>query len=172
MLGMSREGLLQDRAKRRKYGLPPELRPAKLEDESARAFSGLRRDSDWVNSDITVSTTADQLAIAPGYRESDTVEGGRRTIRYRSDAPINNFFSVQSARYEVAKDRWQDVELAVYCDPAHRYNIERMQAAMKASLDSCIGASSPARRCSSVSTAPPTDTGSAPSFSTATPMSR
>ena len=135
MLGMSREGLLQDRAKRRKYGLPPELRPAKLEDESARAFSGLRRDSDWVNSDITVSTTADQLAIAPGYRESDTVEGGRRTIRYRSDAPINNFFSVQSARYEVAKDRWQDVELAVYFDPAHRYNIERMQAAMKASLD-------------------------------------
>ena len=63
---MSRDGLLQDRAKRRKYGLPPELRPAKLEDESARAFSGLRHDSDWVNSDITVSTTADQVAIAPG----------------------------------------------------------------------------------------------------------
>jgi len=135
MLGMSREGLLQDRAKRRKHGLPPELRPAKLEDEGARAFSGLRHDSDWVNSDITVSTTADQIAIAPGYRESDTVEGGRRTVRYRSDAPINNFFSVQSARYEVAKDRWKNVELAVYYDPAHRYNIERMHAAMKASLE-------------------------------------
>ncbi len=39
MLGMSRDGLLQDRAKRRKYGLPPELRPAKLEDEGARATS-------------------------------------------------------------------------------------------------------------------------------------
>ena len=36
MLGMSREGLLQDRAKRRKYGLPPELRTAKLEDDRAR----------------------------------------------------------------------------------------------------------------------------------------
>jgi len=135
VLGMGRDALLQDRAKRRKYGLSPELRPAKLEDESARAFNALRRDSDWVNSDITVSTSADQLAIAPGYRVSETVEGGRRTVRYRSDAPIQNFFSVQSARYAVAKDRWKDVELAVYHDPAHAWNVERMLTAMKASLD-------------------------------------
>ena len=134
-LGMSRNGLLQDRAKRRKYGLPPELRPALLEDEGARRFNGLRRDSDWVNSDITVSTSADQLAVAPGYVESESVAGGRRTVRYRSDAPIQNFFSVQSARYEVAKDRWKNVELAVYHDPAHAYNVERMMKAMKASLD-------------------------------------
>ena len=134
-LGMSRNGLLQDRAKRRKYGLPPELRPALLEDESARQFNGLRRDSDWVNSDITVSTSADQIAVAPGYVESETVAGGRRTVRYRSDAPIQNFFSVQSARYEVAKDRWKNVELAIYHDPAHAYNVERMTKAMKASLD-------------------------------------
>ncbi len=135
VLGMSLDGLLTDRAKRRKYGLPPELRPAKLEDEGARAFNGLRRDSDWVNSDITVSTSADQLAIAPGYRESETVANGRRTVRYVSDAPIQNFFSVQSARYQVATDRWQDVELAIYHDPAHAYNVERMTRAMKASLD-------------------------------------
>jgi aminopeptidase N len=135
LLGMDRNGVLQDRAKRRKYGLEPELRPAKLEDERARNFNGLRHDSDWVMSDITVSTSADQVAIAPGYRESDTTANGRRTIRYRSDAPINNFFSVQSARYEVSKDRWKNVELAVYYDPAHAYNVQRMHAAMKASLD-------------------------------------
>jgi hypothetical protein len=135
LLGMGRDALLKDRAKRRKHGLPPELRPAKLEDESARAFNALRRDSDWVNSDITVSTSADQLAIAPGYRVSESVEGGRRTVRYRSDAPIQNFFSLQSARYAVAQDRWKDVELAVYHDPAHAWNVERMLTAMKASLD-------------------------------------
>jgi aminopeptidase N len=135
MLGMSRDGLLQDRAKRRKHGLPPELRPAPLEDENARQYNALRRDSDWVNADITVSTSADQIAIAPGYLESERVENGRRIARYRSDAPIQNFFSVQSARYEVAKDRWHDVELTVYHDPAHAYNVERMHVAMKASLD-------------------------------------
>jgi hypothetical protein len=135
LLGMSRTGLLQDRAKRRKYGLVPELRPAKLEDDSARAYNGLRNDSDWVNSDIIVTTSADQVAIAPGYLESDTIADGRRTFRYRSDAPIQNFFSIQSARYAVAKDRWNDVELAVYHDPAHGYNVERMNTAMKGSLD-------------------------------------
>jgi aminopeptidase N len=135
ILGMGRDGLLQDRAKRRKHGLPPELRPPPLEDDSARGFNGLRRDSDWVNADITISTSADQLAVAPGYRESETVADGRRTVRYRSDAPIQNFFSVQSARYEARRDRWQDVELAVYHDPAHAYNVERMMQAMKASLD-------------------------------------
>jgi hypothetical protein len=36
-IGMDRMGLLQDRAKRRKYGLEAELRPAKLEDISATA---------------------------------------------------------------------------------------------------------------------------------------
>ena len=135
LLGMSRDGLLQDRAKRRKYGLPPELRLAKLEDEGARRYNSLRHDSDWVTSDITVTTSADQIAVAPGYLKSDSVENGRRTLRYVSDAPIQNFFSVQSARYEVARDRWNDVELAVYYDPAHAYNVERMTAAMKASLD-------------------------------------
>jgi ABC-type transport system involved in multi-copper enzyme maturation permease subunit len=143
LLGMSREGLLQDRAKRRKHGLPPELRPARLEDDGARAFNGLRHDSDWVSSDITISTAADQLAIAPGYRESETVANGRRTVRYRSDAPIQNFFSVQSARYAVARDRWRDVELAVYFDPAHAYNVERMMRAMQASLDYCTANFSP-----------------------------
>ena len=37
VIGMSRQGLLSDRAKRRRQGLPPELRPAKLEDMSATA---------------------------------------------------------------------------------------------------------------------------------------
>jgi aminopeptidase N len=135
LLGMSRDNLLQDRAKRRKYGLPPELRPAKLEDEGARRFNALRRDSDWVNTDITVSTRADQVAIAPGYLESTSVSDGRRIARYRSDAPILNFYSVQSAHYAIARDRWKDVDLAVYYDEAHAYNVERMIAAMKASLD-------------------------------------
>ena len=41
---MSRQGLLSDRAKRRRQGLPAELRPAKLEDLSATArnYVGIR----------------------------------------------------------------------------------------------------------------------------------
>jgi ABC-type transport system involved in multi-copper enzyme maturation permease subunit len=133
--GVTRDSLLQDRAKRRKYGLPPELRTAKLEDESARAHQYIRPDSDFVNADITVSTDADQVPIAPGYRISEEVQNGRRIIHYRTDAPILQFFSVQSAAYAIKRDRWKDVELAVYYDPAHAYNVDRMIKAMKLSLD-------------------------------------
>jgi ABC-2 type transport system permease protein len=133
-LGMSREGLLTDRAKRRKYGLPPDLRPPKLEDDSARAFSAFAKDSDWVTADLTVTTDADQTPIAPGYVQSDRVHDGRRTVRSVTEAPINLFFSVQSARYAIAKDRWKDVDLAVYYHPDHAYNVKRMLDAMKVSL--------------------------------------
>ena len=133
--GIGRRDMLRDRAKRRKYGLPPELRPPKLEDESARANNYLRSDSDWVTADITVSTKDDQIAIAPGYLASESAADGRRTARYRTDAPILHFFSVQSAAYAVKKDKWHDVDLAVYYDPAHEYNVDRMVKGMKASLD-------------------------------------
>ena len=134
-LGMSRDGLLQERAKRRKLGLEPELRPAKLEDDSARAHNVLRSDAEWVTSEITVTTDADQTPIAPGTTVSDTIANGRRTVRFRTDAPIIPFFSVQSARYAVKRDRWNDVDLAVFYHPAHEYNVERMLAAMKLSLE-------------------------------------
>jgi aminopeptidase N len=132
---MGRDSLLRDRNRRRKYGLPPELRPPKLEDDSARAFTYIRHDSDWVNADLTVSTVADQLVIAPGYRIDEKVENGARTAHYRTDAPILNFFSLQSAKYAVKSDRWHDVDLAAFYDPAHHYNVDRMIAAMKSSLD-------------------------------------
>lgn len=134
-LGMSRYALLRDRAKRRKYGLPAELRMAKLEDEGARGNHQLARDSDWVTTDITLSTVADQIAIAPGYLVSESVFGGRRRVRYRTEAPILHFYSIQSAAYAIERDQWRDVELRVYYDRDHPYNIERMLRAMRASLD-------------------------------------
>ncbi|MDJ0979676.1 MAG: M1 family aminopeptidase [Erythrobacter sp.] len=132
-LGMDRQGLLTDRATRREYGLDPELRLPKLEDESARERNYVGN-VDWVNSDITVTTSADQVPVAPGTRVSDRIEGDRRIARFKSTNPILAFFSIQSARYEVAKRDWDGVELQVYYDPKHPYNVERMLDAMQASL--------------------------------------
>lgn len=133
MLGMSRDGLLSDRITRRRYGLPPELRMAKLEDVSARRrnYTG---DVDWVNSDITVTTDAPQVPIAPGRRVSDITQSGRRTARFVSTAPILAFFSVQSADYAVKRDRFGPVQLEVYYQPGHDFNVDRMVQAMKRSL--------------------------------------
>lgn len=134
MLGVSRDAFLKDRAKRRKHGLPPDLRPPTLEDERGRTYTGFRHDSDWVDADITVTTEADQTPIAPGTTVSETVKDGRRTVRFKPEAPINHFFSIQSARYAVQRDKLGDIDLAVYYHPGHEYNVPRMLKAMKASL--------------------------------------
>jgi ABC-2 type transport system permease protein len=147
-VGFARNGLLEDRAKRRKYGLPSELRPPKLEDDSARQFNEFLHDSDWVTSDITVTTDGDQTPIAPGRTLSDTGPSkdrdARRTVHFRSDAPINQFFSIQSGRYDIRRSVWHapatdsqpahDVDLAVYYAPGHEFNVDRMLAAMSESL--------------------------------------
>jgi ABC-2 type transport system permease protein len=135
ILGMSRDNLLQDRAKRRKYGLPAERRMAPLGDVASRQFNGLRKDADFVSSDITVTTEADQTPIAPGYKVSDTTKNGRRVARFVTEAPIMPFVSIQSARYQVATEAYKGVQLAVYYDAQHAWNIDRMKLSMKRSLD-------------------------------------
>jgi ABC-2 type transport system permease protein len=139
-IGVSRDGLLKDRAKRRKYGLPADLRPPKLEDDTGRANQYLRHDSDWVNADITLSTDADQVPIAPGTTVSDEIQGGRHILHTRTEAPILLFFSLQSARYAVQRATatqadGKQVALAVYYDPEHSHNVHRMLDAMRAAIE-------------------------------------
>ena len=133
-IGMSRSGMLQDRAKRRKYGLPPQLRPPKLEDVNGLARNYVA-DANWVNADITVTTDASQTPVAPGYITSDTTHEGRRTIRFRTEAPVLDFFSVQSARYAIKREVYKGVELAIYHDPQHPWNVDRMIGSLKTGLD-------------------------------------
>ena len=133
---------LVDRNERRKHGLPPVLRMARIDDVTEHANSYLGRDSDWVRFETTVSTSADQLAIAPGHLEREWTENGRRHFHYRIDAPILHFYSYLSARYEVARDRWQGegapeggVAIEVAHHPGHDRNVPRMIEAARKSLD-------------------------------------
>jgi ABC-2 type transport system permease protein len=133
VIGMNRQGLLGDRAKRRRQGLPAELRPAKLEDLSATTKNYIG--SDWVMSDITLTTDADQIPIAPGNRVSDVSSNGRRTAHFISTAPILNFFSIQSARYQVATRQHNGIELSVFYHKGHEWNVPKMLTAMGTALD-------------------------------------
>ncbi len=132
-MGVNRLNLLTDQVKRRKYGLAPELPMPKLEDDSARAVNILR--ADWVSADITVTTAADQTPLAPGYKLSDETRDGRRTARFKTEAPIVHYFSIQSAAYETHTDKLGDIDLTVFSDPSHRYNVPTMLTAMKTSLE-------------------------------------
>lgn len=134
-IGMDQTALLRDPVKRRRQHLTGDMRPPKLEDPTARWQGPFGGDTNWVNSDITVSTDAGQTPIAPGYKVSDVTRDGRRTARFKSDAPILAFFSMQSAAYSEKHARWRDVDLTVYYDAHHPYQVDRMLSSMKASLD-------------------------------------
>ena len=132
--GFDRSVLLQDRTTRRKYDLPAELRMPKLEDEAARERNYVGN-VDWVMSDITVTTSADQTPVAPGKVVSDRIEGDRRVVRFQSTNPILGFFSIQSADYSATKRQHDGIELEIYHHPTHAFNAERMLDAMAISLD-------------------------------------
>jgi ABC-type transport system involved in multi-copper enzyme maturation permease subunit len=132
-VGLARAGTLQDPAIRRQYGLPEAPGVPKLEDLSATAATTYGRG--WATSDITVSTSSDQVPVAPGNKVSDVMRDGRRVARFVSNVPIHPRFSVQSARYAERHRQHAGVDLAVYYHPGHAWNIDRMLDALSASLD-------------------------------------
>ena len=132
-VGITDAQAMQDKRLRRKYGLPLLKRMNDLNDPAADARNYIG--ADWTKSDITVSTVADQPPVAPGYKASDVTANGRRTARFVSDTPILNFFSVQSAHYQEKHLKHDGIDLTVYYDAQHPYNVDRMLSAMTTSLD-------------------------------------
>jgi hypothetical protein len=140
-LGFARGILLTDRADRAREGLESTPRAADLDAEAYWNDSYLRQDSDWVSFEMTVTTEADQIAIAPGYLTEERLDppgesqgNGRRRFHYRMDAPMQNLYAVLSARYAAKIEEWNGTQLAVYYHPAHHWNVDRMMHSLKASL--------------------------------------
>jgi ABC-2 type transport system permease protein len=139
--GYSADLELSDPNDRRKHDLPERLRMPRIDDAAARANNYITSDSDWVDFSATVSTAADQIAVAPGYLTKEWTEGDRRYFRYEMDSPILNFWSVLSARYEVRRDEWRPpgggdpVAIEIFYHHVHDYNIDKMITSIKESLD-------------------------------------
>ncbi|HEX7813570.1 ABC transporter permease/M1 family aminopeptidase [Dyella sp.] len=126
---------LTDHNDRRKHGLPADVpRMPKLGDEKARANTYIANDADWLDFDTTVSTSADQIALAPGYLQKEWTEGNRHYFHYVMDKPMLPFAAWLSARYAVRRDHWKDIAIEVYYNPAHAWNVDRMIQGVKDAL--------------------------------------
>ncbi|MFH1998088.1 MAG: M1 family aminopeptidase, partial [Planctomycetota bacterium] len=124
---------LLDPKERRRYGLPPVERMPLLDDDVARDTNYLW--SVWVDFEVTLSTNADQIALAPGYLQREWIEGDRRYFHYKTEAPIVNLLCFISGKYEVAHDAWNGVSIDVYHHRSHAFNVDRLIHAAKISLD-------------------------------------
>ena len=134
-LGYNSGAELLDRNERRKRGLGEPERMAKLENEAARANNVFGGEADWVNFETTVSTSSDQIALAPGYLQKTWEKDGRRYFNYKMDRPMMSFFAYLSAKWEVKKGDWKGIPIEIYYDKKHGYNVDRMITGTQKSLD-------------------------------------
>ena len=135
LIGYQSDFELTDRNERRKRGLGEPERMAKLEDEAARANSMFGADADWIDFETTVSTSGDQVALAPGYLQRSWTENGRNYYHYKMDQKMMPFFAYLSANWQVKKGEWNGIPIEIYHDAKHGYNLDRMIEGTRKSLD-------------------------------------
>lgn len=138
IIGYSEAIELREKYTRKKYDLEPKKYMPTLESPcSDHCMSNYLTNggADWVNVETFISTTENQVAIAPGTLVKETKEGDRKKYHYKVDRASQNFYSFMSAKYEVAKRDWNGIDIEVYYDNQHPYNIEMMLDAVQSSLE-------------------------------------
>ncbi|MFK7970880.1 MAG: ABC transporter permease/M1 family aminopeptidase [Bacteroidia bacterium] len=133
------EGIeLSDKNTRKKYDLKPKRRmPALAMGPCARqCMVNYLSDgnADWVNIETVISTSDDQIAIAPGSLVKEWKEGDRKYFNYVVDHPSQYFCNFVSADYEVHRKTWNGIDIEIYHDKKHTENVEMMADAVEKSF--------------------------------------
>ncbi len=132
---------ISSRDRRKEYGLPLRQEKEILQDDSVGQRT-LRGDNmaDLLQLNITVSTSPDQTAIAPGALQKEWTANGRHYFHYVQDQPgIYLPVSIVSAHYQVFRDtvpmrQGPPVVAEIYYHPAHGANLSRIAAACREGL--------------------------------------
>ena len=145
----TRASRLDDPRRRREEKLGPLEEMAPRGEPVHSRINLFTANSDWITYHTVVSTSGDQIAIAPGYLLS---EPGSRTAATSTNtawgAPTSlDFFAYLSGRYTTRKEVYSGphgpVNLEVYYDPAHTYDIDDMLASSRARSGLLSGALQP-----------------------------
>lgn len=92
-------------------------------------------DSDLIDFETVVSTSKDQIALAPGYPVKEWSENDRRYFQYKTGNKTKYVMGFNSGRFEVRKEKYKGIDLEVYYHKAHTYNLDEMMKGLKAALD-------------------------------------
>lgn len=127
---------LTDNAKRKQHGLPPRGTDLPMpSDSSALGYAYPANESDWIDLEALISTSNQQIALAPGILQREWEEEERRYFHYKTDHRIAPQYSFHSGLFTIHKDRWQEVEISVYHHPNHTYNLNSIVEGVKAALE-------------------------------------
>lgn len=107
-IGYNTNNELDDPRRRREEKLPP-LEEMAHRGDPVHSMNNVffRGASDWITYHTVVSTSADQMAVAPGYLQREWQADGRRYFEYSMGSThILDFFAYISARYQVRKEMY------------------------------------------------------------------
>jgi len=133
-IGYNNHRMVESKEERIKNGLSPYVDLPKVNDLKAQMRNYIGFDSDWVTLQTTLSTSGDQIAIAPGSLKKEWQDQGRNYYLYELDAPSLKFFTFNSARYDITRDKWNDVDIEIYYHKPHSVNVPRMINSIKKTL--------------------------------------
>lgn len=133
--GYNQYAQIVDPHERKKRDLTPTKRMNKLEQKEFYSESSLGKGNGFIDFEAVVTTDEDQIAIVPGYLQSESVENGRRSFHYKMNAPMKNYYALTSGRYEVEKQLHNGVSIEVYYHKSHDKNVTRMMESVRDSID-------------------------------------
>ncbi|MCP4546466.1 MAG: ABC transporter permease subunit [bacterium] len=133
-IGYLRSRELTNPTDRRKYDLE-EAWQCREADDPVGLANGFFPDGDWIQFETIVSTSEDQVALAPGYLQREWREDGRRYFHYKMDSAIDNFYAFISGSWKIERSNWRDVAIEIYHHPDHAWNTGRMIEAVQDGLE-------------------------------------
>lgn len=121
---------IQDSQKRKAFQLSEATKP--------RVFSAPKSlNNDFINLDMSVSTSSDQQVIGIGDLVKQWSTGKRNHFRYITSAPIPFRFALSSAKYATKKDFYRGKYFEIYYHPDHPENVEHLLNNAKLTMDYC-----------------------------------
>lgn len=128
---------MSDKNKRIKYKLPKKVLTPALDTNNmaVRQFSQHGANADYVTVNTIMCTAPNQTAIAPGDLIKTWDSAGRKYFNYQLNSPSLNFYSFLSADVKKATKKFRDIDLEIYYDAKHAYNVPNMLKSLEKSLE-------------------------------------
>ncbi|MFT3908034.1 MAG: M1 family aminopeptidase [Ferruginibacter sp.] len=93
--------------------------------------------NEFINLDMTISTTSKQTAIGVGELVNHWAKNDRNYFQYKTTSPIPFRFAVSSAVYASKKELYKGKQFEIYYHPLHYENVEHLLKNAKLSMDYC-----------------------------------
>ncbi len=105
-------------------------------DSTARMKNYFYSDADLVQLQTKISTSDEQIAIAPGDLISERKnENGRNHYVYKTNKKVKLNFSFHFGMYEVQREKYKGIDIEVFHHENHTSNVEKMIHGLEAALD-------------------------------------